>query len=183
MRHPLDAIPIGQRTRVFLPLLGLTLLLTLVLRRVDVPLRTVASPLGIVSYEVAGDETAARRMIETWGEVGRRYAAFSIGIDYLFLIVYSTVIALACLWAARVLGGVAPALGAAGAPLAWGSWLAALGDAGENTALTIMLLGTVRAPWPAVAWWCAVSKFVLLAVALLYVLAGALVRVVRGAGP
>jgi hypothetical protein len=181
MRHPLDALPIGQRRRVFLPLLGLTLLLMFVLQRIDVPLRTPASPHGIVSYEVAGDQASARRMIDTWGEVGRRYAAFSLGIDYLFMVAYSTTIAFGCLWAARVLGGLSPALAAAGAPLAWGSWLAALGDAGENAALTIMLLGTVRSPWPAVAWWCAVPKFVLLAAALLYVLVGALVRMVRGA--
>jgi hypothetical protein len=184
MRHPLAAVPAGRRRLVFVPLLVLTLGLMLgVMARLDDRLRTPVSPLGIVSFELAGDTASAQRMIDAWDEGARRYAAFSLGIDYLFMVAYSTTIAFGCLWAAGVLGALSPGLAAAGAPLAWGSWLAALLDAGENAALARMLLATVRAPWPTVAWWCATSKFALLVAALLYVLAAALVRLVRRPRP
>ena len=179
--HPLQAIPDGRRRRFFVPLLVLTLSLMLgVMAPVDVPLRTSASPNGIVSYEVAGDAASARRMIEAWDERARRYAAFSLGVDYLFMAAYSTTIALACVWAAGVLGRRSVALASAGVALAWGQWLAAGCDATENAALTTMLLGAVRDPWPAVAWWSAVTKFALIVAGILYTLAAVGVRLARG---
>jgi hypothetical protein len=183
VRHPLQAIPVGRRRRFFVPLVTLTLGLMLgVMAPVDGPLRTPASPNGIVSFEVAGDARTARAMIDAWDERARRYAAFSLGVDYLFMAAYSTTIALGCVWAAGVLGRRSAALAAAGVLLAWGQWLAGVLDAGENAALTTMLLGTVRDPWPAIAWWCAVPKFVLIVAGLLYALAAAGVRLARGAG-
>jgi hypothetical protein len=150
-----------------------TVLLSAVLLYVDQPLRTDAAPQGIVSFELAGDEATARRIIESWDTRARLYGAFSLGIDYLYLVAYSTTIALACLWAAGVLGG---ALRSAGEPLAWGQWVAAFFDASENVGLTVLLLGGVSSPWPAVARWCALPKFVLLTAGILYALAGGLAR-------
>ena len=49
-------------------------------------------------------------------------------------------------------------------------------DAIENVALTVSLLGGVRAPWPLVAWACASLKFALLALGLLYAVSGAVAR-------
>jgi len=178
--HPLQAIPVGRRRYAFPALLVLTLVLTAVLGRVDQPIRTAAAPNGIISYEVAGDTTTAARMIESWDARARCYAAFSLGIDYLYMVAYSTTIALACLWAADVFRA-GTSLGAFGPWLAWGQWLAALCDATENMALTLMLLGSVTAPWPRVAWWSAVPKFVLVEAGLLYALVALGVRLVRGA--
>jgi hypothetical protein len=183
MHHPLQAIRVGRRRRAFLPLLALTALLGAVLGWVDRPLRTRAAPGGIVSFEVAGDAASARRMVDSWAGAGHAWAAFSLGIDYLFLVVYSTTLALGCLWAAGVLATLSPGLGALGVPLAWGQWAAAALDAIENAALTVVLLGDAGDPWPAVAWWSAVPKFVLLTAGLLYVLAAAGVRLARGPTP
>ena len=179
MWHPLDAIPVGRRRRAFLPLLALTLVLMAALGAVDGPLRTAAVPHGIVSFEVAGDTATAGRMIDSWDARARQFAAFSLGLDYLFMVAYSTTNALGCLWAAGVFRRRAPGLAAAGPWLAWGQWLAAGLDAGENAALTVLLLGRVADPWPAVAWWCAVPKFVLITAGLLYALAAAVVRLTR----
>jgi hypothetical protein len=180
MRHPLDAIPAGRRRYAFVPLLLATLSLMLgVMAPVDLPLRTPASPNGILSYEVAGDAATAQRMIDAWDGRARLHAAFGLGIDYLFMVVYSTTIALGCLWAADVFRGAVPALAGLGAPLAWAQWLAAVLDAKENVALTIMLFGAVRDPWPAVAWWAAVTKFCLIVAGMLYALGAAVVRLTR----
>jgi hypothetical protein len=176
MWHPLDAVRPGRRARVFVPLLGLTAVLAVALGAIDRPLRTAASPLGIVSFEVAGDVATARAMVEAWDGQARVLAALSLGLDYLFLVAYSTTTALACLWAAGVYRARGWALAAAGAPLAWGQWVAALLDGIENAALIAVLLGPVAAPWPAVAWWAAVPKFVLLTAGIGYALGAAVAR-------
>jgi hypothetical protein len=44
-----------------------------------------------------------------------------------------------------------------------------------------MLLGSVREPWPAVAWWCAVPKFCLITAGILYALVATIARL--GSGP
>src|SRR5262245_60815046 len=134
MRHPLEAIPAGRRRRYFVPLLLLTFLLMGVLGSVDQPLRTTAAPQGIISYALAGSVEQAGRMLDSWAGA-RAYAGFSLGFDYLYMPTYSTTIALGCLWAAGVYGG---GLAALAVPLAWGQWLAALLDAEENVALTVM---------------------------------------------
>lgn len=181
MSHPLLTIPPGRRRRFFAPLLVLTLALSGVLGSVDMPLRTDAAPYGIVSFELAGDPASAQRMVDSWDARARSYAGFSLGIDFLYLLLYSTTIALACLWASDVFRGRGLALARAGVPIAWGAWLAGLLDGVENCALAVLLLGSVRAPWPAVAWWCAVPKFILIGAGLVYAGAAGLVRLVTRA--
>ena len=181
MRHPLAAIPAGRRARVFVPLLVATFALMLgVFAPIEAELRTPECPQGIVSFELAGDETTAEEIIASWDARARLVAAFGLGIDYLFLVVYSTTIALGCVWAAGVLGAVSPALAALGMLLAWGQWLAAVLDAIENVALWTLLRDGVRPPWPAVAWWCAAPKFALVVAGILFTLAAAVVRLARG---
>jgi len=159
-------------------LLALTLVLTIMLQTVDVPLKTSAAPLGIVSYELAGATAAAQRILDSWDAGARVHAGFSLGLDYLYMPTYALTIGLACAWAARLLGGRRRWLGRMGRALAFGLGLAALLDAVENYALTTMLFGAAADPWPAVARWCATGKFALIIVGLVYVLAGAVIWIV-----
>lgn len=168
MRYP---IPAGKRLLVFLPMLALTLTLIVLMR---VPLQTSAAPAGIVSFELAGSEAQARAILDSWDAQTRGLADYSLRLDFLFLVAYSTTIGLACLWAGSVLRGRNIPL-TIGAPLAWGMWLAALFDIMENIALLIELHGSPQSPWPQIARWCAIPKFALVLVGLVYVLLGALV--------
>jgi len=54
---------------------------------------------GIVGFELAGSASRAKPIRESWGESGRKVAAFNLGFDYLFIIGYSTFMTLMCLWA------------------------------------------------------------------------------------
>jgi hypothetical protein len=168
MRHPFEAIPAGKRLSVFLPLLVLTLLLMVMMSRIGNPLITKAAPSGIVSFELAGSVPGAQRIIESWDDRARLYAAFSLGLDFLYLVAYSTTIGLACVWATSVIRSHDWPLAGAGILLAWGQWVAALLDAVENIALLTVLLGPVVEPWPAIALGCAVPKFALVIIGLLY---------------
>lgn len=175
-RHPLAAIPEGRRARVFVPVFLATLAVGAALAVIDQSLRTAASPHGIVSFEVAGDVTNAGAMIAAWDTRARSAAGVSLGLDYLFMPLYGTAVALGCLWAGAVFRRRGSALAALGAPLAWGGWFAAALDAIENAALTTQLLDGARAPWPAVAFWAATPKFVLIVAGLLYAAAASVAR-------
>src|SRR5437899_2321809 len=83
-----------------------------------------AAPLGIISFELAGDLATARQMIGSWDEPAREHALLGLGLDFLFLALYSTTIGLACVWAAGVFRTRRWPLAAVGLSLAWGQWLA-----------------------------------------------------------
>jgi hypothetical protein len=138
------------------------------------PLITKAAPSGIVSYEFAGDVGTAAQIIDSWDEIARIYAGFNLGLDYLYLLLYSTTIAMALLWltadlAYRRITGLVLLL-------AWVQWLAAVLDALENYALFTMLVSGPADPWPQVAWWSAAIKFSLVLAGLLVVLVAGLVQ-------
>lgn len=188
MKHPLQSIPSTSRKPLFFTFLAGTLVLFAVFRVLDAPLRTPAAPNGIVSFELAGTPFRAQAIIDSWheqsylassvadepvpGVVSRAYslAAFGLGIDYLFMPVYATALALGILLAARKHGGWFFTLGAW---LGWGAYTAMLFDAVENYALARMLmLNEVWSPYPEVAAFSASSKFFLLLLGLLFALAG-----------
>jgi hypothetical protein len=171
LTHPLNTIPSDKRTRVFVPLLIATLLITFAFRFIG-----PAQP-TIVDFELAGSVDNAQAIIDAWTDTDRIRAGFSLGFDYLYMPVYSTTIAFACLLAAGVLQR--RAWHTIGWLLAWGLWAAAIFDAIENLALFTVLLGNNVAPYPQVAQICAVIKFGLIVLGLLYVIAGVVLRIVR----
>jgi hypothetical protein len=177
MAHPLVALSKmpEKRVRVFVALLVATLVLTFLFRFIG-PSRPT-----IVDFELAGSVPRAQAIIDAWSETDRIRAGFSLGIDYLYMPVYSTTIALACVLAASVLKG--KAWRSIGVLLAWGLWVAALSDAIENMALFTELLGNNVAPWPSIAQICATIKFGLILAGLLYTIIGVCARLLRRSNP
>ncbi len=172
MTHPFTWLsPRGQR-HAFAILAPLTVAVMVALDAIGRPLVTEAAPLGIVSFEFAGDVATAARMLEDWGEADRVRAGLSLGLDYLFLVLYASSIGLGCLLVARP----------AGPALAWGQIGAASLDAVENFALIRLLLGSDNAVWPTLAWGCAAVKFALVGAGLAYVLLGLPFALVRRRG-
>jgi hypothetical protein len=171
LTHPLAAIPSDKRTRVFVPLLIATLIITFLFRFIG-----PAQP-TIVDFELAGSVDKAAQIINAWNEFDQIRAGFSLGFDYLYMPVYSTTIALACVMAAGVLKR--QAWHSIGILLAWGLWIAAIFDAIENLALFTVLLGNNVAPYPQIAQICATIKFGLIVLGLLYVVGGVILRLVK----
>ncbi|RJP51217.1 MAG: hypothetical protein C4583_09085 [Anaerolineaceae bacterium] len=169
MKHPLDFIPNEQRKPLFLSLLFLTLILFAVFRVLDTPLRTAAAPNGIVSYELAGEIKPAAEILASWDARAQLFAAFGLGLDYLFMPAYALTLALGILLAASRHPGAFAKLGAW---LGWGALAAALFDAAENFSLWQFLLGDFQALWPCLAALCATAKFGLLLLGLAYALIG-----------
>ncbi|MGE5464956.1 MAG: hypothetical protein ACM3PS_16450, partial [Syntrophothermus sp.] len=110
MKHPLHFFPTHLCRTFFFTFLFLTLILFAVFRALDQPLRTGAAPNGIVSFELAGTPLMARTITESWNQsstllsatgepdpdlvnVAHAFAAFGLGLDYLFMPVYAFALA------------------------------------------------------------------------------------------
>ncbi len=187
MQHPLEFVSTVYRKRLFFTFLFLTLSLFAVFRVLDQPLRTPAAPNGIVSFELAGSPLRAQAITEEWKRsslllsavsgqadpnivnIPYAFAAFGLGIDYLFMPVYAFALAFGTLLAANRHGGWIKSLGAVAG---YGAFAAALFDAVENYALFQILLNRVYSPYPEIAYYCASLKFGLLIFGLLCALAG-----------
>lgn len=167
MRHPLEFIPFSNRKPLFLSLLALTLGLFAVFRTLNAPLLSDAAPAGVVSFELAGTPAAAQSILDSWDARAREFAAFGLGLDYLFMLAYGLSLALATLLAAGRHGGWMRPLGAAAG---WGASAAALLDAIENAALWQVLQGEVTPAWTGTAALCASIKFALILFAFAFAL-------------
>ena len=177
MAHPLNFVPDSARKRVFFTLLAGTLILFMVFRALNIPLITSAAPGGIVTFELAGNVKTTADILLSWDERADLFAAFGLGLDYLFMPFYALTIAMATL-----LTGSRQTMGwfrALGVITGWGVLAAAIFDAVENYALWKILQGALTQPWPEIAAVCAQIKFGLILIGLLYSLVSGLLLVAR----
>ncbi len=175
-KHPYEWLSKTGQKRAFIALLILTLAVMAALRSFDAYLKTDAAPNGIVSYEFAGTLTAAQSMIKSWGDTGRTYAGLSLGIDYLFLIVYAGTIGLGCVLLGEKLSEKFVFAEIIGSALAWGLIIAALLDALENYALIKILFGSTDVFWLTIAKFSAAPKFAIVGLGLIYLIIGTMLK-------
>ena len=176
--HPFVWIHEPSRKIVFWALAGLAILSMVILQLLGGPLETEEAPAGIVSFELAGNIPKVDRVLESWGPTARVHAGIDLGFDYLFIGAYVGAIGLGCVLVGTTLGRRSRSLEAAGSYLAWAIVLAGVLDSLENYALTRLLLGSRQAWLAAVAQWCAVPKFLIVLVGLVYVALGLLISLV-----
>jgi len=178
LTHPLNKFPAGQRKQVFALLFTLTILVMVILNITGRPLTSPAATSGIISYELAGKVDRAQFIIDSWDNQVRVSVAFNLGLDYLFLVLYSMSIGAAVLWLTDTLTTNHTFLRLAHL-LAWSLVLAAILDALENGALFTMLVNGASEPWPRVAMVAAVIKFAFVIIGLLYIVIGLFVSLRR----
>jgi len=206
--HPFVRLSPRMRRAALLVLAPLTFTIMFALISLDAELRTPASPAGIVSFELAGDGARAGQILDAWGSRGRRAAARSLHLDFLYLASYAPALALLCAAAASKHakrgrseakpsevpegrpseGGppqerafAHPRLAALGAWLAWGQLAAGVLDALENLALLQVLGGASGDFWPAFAAACAWPKFALVGACFAYLIGFATLHLLRNA--
>lgn len=181
--HPLGRIAHDSRNKLFDLFLSLTVIIMLVMNAAGRNLNTDEAPFGIISFEFAGSTQKAQEILSSWDFAAQLHAAFIQGLDFLFLGLYSTTIALACLWAGEILHITGWPLASFGNLLAWGLWLAASMDAVENVALVIMLFGRIESPLPEIAAICATIKFALIFFGLVYTLYALVIKLTTSMRP
>jgi hypothetical protein len=131
---------------------------------------------GMVPFELTGGQDRADEILSQWGEAGQEAARESLWIDFGFLLAYGTFLTLA-LAAVRDLARERGwrHLVAAGRVAVFFGALGAAFDALENVCL-LLTLGGAGPALPLLATIFAVCKFVLLTMALAYLLAGLWMR-------
>jgi len=142
----------------------------------DQPLRGGASPLGIVSLELARTPERARAIVSGWNELARVHAAFALGLDFLFLVSYATLFRLSCRrvsFALREQGSTRWA--AAGALLGALQPIAAACDACENAGIFCALRDVFDPSVVLAVWLLALAKFALSGIGVGYVVLGLVV--------
>lgn len=174
--HPFRWVPARSRKHFFLAAFSATLVLWLALLMLDKGLQGERGPLGgIVALQLAGSLDAVGQLLALWGGSGKVLAAFQLGIDYLFIVLYTTAIALGCAVVLsdasqnfRFVRGLCTAI-------AWGVVVAGMLDALENAALIKLLVGPTNAALPLIATTFAALKFLLLAAAIIFLVCAKLV--------
>jgi hypothetical protein len=182
-RHPFDFLPAQYWPGFFWSLLGLTIVLMIIFGISGASLTTTAAPYGVVSFELAGTVKRSLLILRSWDADMQLRAAFGLGLDYLFMLVYASTIAIGCGLAAQILKRTGWPLSGWGNVFSWAVILAAILDSIENLALTTLILGSVVSPWPEIARWCAIIKFSLIFIGIVYVIYGGVVAFVVRISP
>jgi hypothetical protein len=152
-----------------------TVVLLLAMSPAEERMKDTGGP-GMVPFELTGGQDRADEILSEWGDEGQDAARESLWIDFGFLLAYGTFLTLA-LAAVRDLAKQRGwrRLAAIGAVVvAFGALVAAF-DAVENICLLLTLDGA-GAAFPLLATIFASCKFILLAVAIAYLLAGLTMR-------
>jgi hypothetical protein len=166
MRHMIGASL--SRTIWYLSLAA-SIAILILFTPLNAPLQTAAAPSGMISFELARTAEQAAEILRSWSPEAQLYAAFSLGLDYLFMVSYATAIGFTCLFVATRLAGPAATLGRA---FAWGQLPAALLDGVENVALWQQLVHGAAGGLASLAWLAATIKFAVVGAGLLYALVG-----------
>jgi hypothetical protein len=125
---------------------------------------------SLAALVLSGTPEAAREVLSRWSPADRIYIAFVAGFDFLFGVVWTNTMALACVWASRQIASAR--LTSLGGPLAWLLWVAMVLDAPENGAYFRMVLGSVAQPWPAIAALALYPRILIFVAGVLYIAMG-----------
>ena len=148
---------------------------------IDQRLEATGGP-SILGLEFAGSKGRVDRIMAEWGGHGQDLARLSLWLDFGYMLSYGTFFALAAA-ATRdfAIERGLRALAGAGLLAPYCAVGAALFDAAENVVWLLVLGGHAGGVAPTFATACAVVKFLLIGLAIAYVLWGLASRLTRGA--
>jgi len=147
------------------------IMMVIVMRFFDAPLKNEISPQGIVSFELAKDLNRSTEIIRSWNAVATRSANLSMAFDFLFLIVYGMFIGLMVHKLNRI--WIKSGFHMVGIVLIYLVFLASFFDIIENIALLLLLNGNLIQIWSSTAYYFAMLKFIILAIALVFIVISA----------
>lgn len=130
---------------------------------IDAGLKVPASSNGIIAFEFCGFLSSCDATLSQWGVKGQQLAMLSLGLDYLFMVVYPCLVCVGLLLVAPVVPAQLKALTTF---LAWIALLAGLADAAENYFLIRIILNGSAASYGVPASTFAVIKFAVLGITL-----------------
>jgi hypothetical protein len=165
---PFEKITKRTEKKFTYSVLYLLIISLVVMRYFDRFLINEITPHGIISFELAGTLDRAVEIINSWSTLAKTYAGLSLGYDFLFLILYTSFIAILIhklnqrLWTNKPFYRI-------GELLIWAMFFAAIFDTVENASLIKLLIGARQQFWVSVAYYFALAKFLLIIVGILYI--------------
>ena len=135
----------------------------------DTALKNEICKNGIASFELAKNLGNSTAILNSWDINAKISAGLSLGLDFLFLLVYSNFIALLIfninnrLWKNNTFYKF-------GSLLISLIFLAAFLDIIENISLIKLLLGDIKQIWSSIAYYAAVTKFSLVLISVTYLI-------------
>jgi len=146
------------------------------MRLFDAPLKNEIAPAGIVSFELAKDVEKSKFILNSWNTEAVISAKKSMYFDFLFLCIYSTFMGLLIFKLNRKLEVRNHIL----TEIMIGAvFIAAFFDVIENIALLQLIYGNYKQIWSSMAYYFAALKFILLAIAIVYILVGSSILLLR----
>jgi hypothetical protein len=115
--------------KLFWSFLTISTLALINLGAVDLGLRNLVTPNGIISFELCTYNASCDAALTAWGDKGQALAMLSLGLDYLYLCTYPGYM---CTGLLLVAPHVPAALKKITVAAAWLSLLACVADAIEN---------------------------------------------------
>jgi len=155
------------KNRITALLLILLLINIVVIRIFEAPLKNDVCKEGIVSFELAKDLSETVRILDSWDTKAEISMSLSLGFDFVFILVYSSFIALLIynintrLWENKAFHKV-------GKLLIFLIFIAAFFDIIENIALAKLLLGDLDQIWSSLAYYFASAKFIIIIICIIY---------------
>lgn len=148
-----------NKVRVLIAALVLFILMATAMVSLDSLIKTDVTPLGIVSFQFIATVEASVLAMDAWGDIGRSAVAISLGLDYLYIIVYSVIACLVLLLTSQSLSVQLPTFSKILFYMIYALPIIGIADAVENYSLIQLLLGSVNVSWPSLAYYCATIKF------------------------
>ncbi|HUQ33830.1 MAG TPA: hypothetical protein VM095_17040 [Pyrinomonadaceae bacterium] len=136
----------------------------------------------MLAFETAGSPKQSAQVLEVSTKAdpdAREKFHTALLWDFLFICLYPLSTAIACLLAARFLDARGTLDFKYGLAFVLLPFTAGILDVFENVSLLRILRGPVESPWPEIARWCALPKFAILGVSLLFALAGGVVWLIH----
>ena len=133
---------------------------------------------GTISFQLAKDIHVSEAILNSWDNQSKMSAGISTGLDFLYLIIYPSLIALLIhklnkkLWTNHSFYSF-------GIIILFAQFFAALFDAIENIGLIQLLLGNITQFWTSIAYYFAIIKFILIAIGILYIIINFIIFIIR----
>ena len=170
MKNPIEHWSPSTRKTTILYLGGLNLGIIWV----TIGISQILHPHNIIDFELVGNLTDARTMLDTWRKNDAMNSLFFLlGFDYIFMATYSVALWFACLHVATKYTGAFQQLMIA---LAWLQPVAGILDAIENGALYHLASGAADPSLPVVAKYAAIPKFAIALSGVAFWIGGSLWR-------
>ena len=160
LQHPFERVPPGRLRRCFVPVLAGTLASGAAMLWL---LGSEAVVMSLLELLTADSVPELEQIVAGMTPEERTRIAFLGGFDFLFGALWTTLIAIACVWGSRVFRH--PGLKRLGVALAWLAWFAYLLDFPENGAYVSAVHGSAVEALRvagATAFWLRMSIFALL---------------------